>query len=472
LDAKLRQSELFEDIVQTLKNNADSESQNRAINALDQRSKLLSKTDLAYWRRRLRKQPNSPNWFVEISARGVRRKLSLETPNKENAAVRARDIYQIARAAGWDAVQAKYRPKAAEAKSNLNVGQFIALAESVANVERVTLRGYVAALRRIVSDSFNLDLGKKKFDPHGGGHQEWIESVGAVKLASLTPQKIQQWKRSFLSDAPPDPISQRSAKTSVNTYLRQARSLFSRMVVKHLGGVSLPDPLPFSGVEFEPRQSLKYRATFDIQALISKAKNELATKNPEAFKVFLLAVMVGLRRKEIDLLEWDSFLWDAGVVRVQATQHFDAKTEDSLGDVAVDVELLEVFRGYRARATSPFVIESMGQPKPGISYWHYRCQEVFERLIHWMRQNGVKGNKPLHTLRKEFGSQVCALHGVHAASRQLRHADIAITNMFYTDTRKRALTGLGHLLKTDDKATSINDVEPNPSAKPRISFSG
>jgi integrase len=173
--------------------------------------------------------------------------------------------------------------------------------------------------------------------------------------------------------------------------------------------------------------------------------------------------MVGLRRKEIDLLEWESFLWGAGVVRVQVTQHFDAKTEDSLGDVAVDSELLELFRGYHARATGAFVIESLTQPKSGVSYSHYRCQEVFDRLIGWLRQNGVKGNKPLHTLRKEFGSQVCAAHGVHAASRQLRHADIAITNMFYTDARKRALTGLGHLLKSDDKVVLLPQEQGGPS---------
>jgi len=80
-------------------------------------------------------------------------------------------------------------------------------------------------------------------------------------------------------------------------------------------------------------------------------------------------------------------------------QHFDAKTEDSLGDVSVDGELLELFRGYRARATSAFVIESLAQPKSGISCSHYRCQEVFDRLIAWLRHNDVKGNKPLHTLR-------------------------------------------------------------------------
>jgi integrase len=337
----------------------------------------------------------------------------------------------------------------------LTVGQFTALAEGVAGVQKLTLRGYTAALRRIVSDSFGLDPGNKKFDPYAGGHQEWVERVDAVRLASLTPQKVQVWKRAFLNKAGQDPVSQRSAKVSVNTFLRQARSLFSPKILKHLADVSLPDPLPFAGVEFEPRQSLKYLATFDVGALITKAKDELAPGDVEAFKTFLLAVMIGLRRKEIDLLEWDSFLWDFGVVRVQATRHFDAKTEDSLGDVAVDNELLELFRGYRACATSAFVIESLDQPKPGSSYSFYRCHEVFDRLITWLRQNGVNGNKPLHTLRKEFGSQICAAHGVHAASRQLRHADIAITNMFYTDARKRALTGLGHLLKSDDKVVPI-----------------
>jgi len=337
----------------------------------------------------------------------------------------------------------------------LSVGQFLALAETVASVQKVTWQGYVTAFRRIVSNSFNLDLGKKKFDPHGGGNQEWVQRVDAVKLANVSPQKIQQWKRTFLAEAAPDPVSQRSAKVSINSFLRQARSLFSRKILRHLGEVTLPDPLPFAGVEFEPRQSLMYRSSFDVQTLIATARDELASSDPEVFKVFLLAVMVGLRRKEIDLLEWDSFLWDSGSVRVQATQHFEGKSEDSLGDVYVDNELLEIFRGYRARAMGPFVIESDGQPHPGERHLRYRCKAIFVRMTKWLRQHGVKGNKPLHTLRKEFGSQICASHGIHAASRQLRHADIAITNMFYTDARKRALTGLGHLLKSNDKVVPL-----------------
>jgi hypothetical protein len=49
--------------------------------------------------------------------------------------------------------------------------------------------------------------------------------------------------------------------------------------------------------------------------------------------------------------------------------------------VAVEDELLELFRGYRARATSPFVIESDDQPRAGVDYWHYRCQDARACLI-------------------------------------------------------------------------------------------
>ena len=64
----------------------------------------------------------------------------------------------------------------------------------------------------------------------------------------------------------------------------------------------------------------------------------------------------------------------------------------------------------------------------------------------WLRKHGVPGLRPLHTLRKEFGSQICDRHGIYAASRALRHADVSITSMHYLDKRSRATTGLGGLL--------------------------
>ena len=175
------------------------------------------------------------------------------------------------------------------------------------------------------------------------------------KLGSITPAKVQEWKRSFLSLAGSNAISLRRARVSVNSLIRQAKCLFSPKITRHLE-LELPDPPAFHGIEFEPRPSLKYRSRFDVRKVIQTAIKELSETQPELFKIFLLAVMVGLRRKEIDLLEWESFLWDADVIRIEETKYFHPKSQDSVGDVPVDAEVMEIFRGYRARSKGPFVI--------------------------------------------------------------------------------------------------------------------
>jgi hypothetical protein len=45
----------------------------------------------------------------------------------------------------------------------------------------------------------------------------------------------------------------RRTRVSVNSLMRQAKCLFSPKITKHLQ-IQLPTPLPFSGIEFEPRQ--------------------------------------------------------------------------------------------------------------------------------------------------------------------------------------------------------------------------
>jgi integrase len=159
-----------------------------------------------------------------------------------------------------------------------------------------------------------------------------------------------------------------------------------------------------------------------------------------------------------------SFRWDQGTIRIEATQYFHPKSEDSLGDVEVDPELLGIFRGFHGRATGDFVIESETAPRLDVTYAHYRCQRLFEGLTEWLRAHDVTGNKPLHTLRKEFGSQVCAKHGIYAASTALRHADIAITSQHYLDRRKRSTVGLGNLLKASPDVLPITGERLDTSA--------
>jgi integrase len=424
--------------------NSDQTSENILASKVRKKRETRSKDDLAYWRNKVRRVLGSPFWYVELQRSGVRKKISLSTSNRAAAAYRAREIWQYVRAHGWQDYMAKHKPET-QPVINPSVGAYISAVESTADLQAKTLRAYVVALRKITADIAGLSDYPNKFS--GEGRDEWLRKVHNVKLSTLTPETIQAWKRSFLAHAGQDPVSQRSARTSVNSLLRCAKALFSSQITRHLS-MQLPDPLPFASVQFEPRQSAKYRSTFDIQVLIESATTELATSDVEAYKIFLLATMVGLRRREIDLLEWSSFRWNDSAIRVEPTQYFSTKSEDSIGDVAVDAELLELFRGYRARASGRFVIESDEPPKPEVTYNYYRAERVFARLIAWLRAHGVDALKPLHALRKEFGSVICASYGIHAASRALRHTAVAVTDQYYTDNRKRTSIGLGHLLES------------------------
>jgi hypothetical protein len=66
------------------------------------------------------------------------------------------------------------------------------------------------------------------------------------------------------------------------------------------------------------------------------------------------------------------------MIRIEATKWFHPKSEDSLGDVEVDGEVMELFRGYRAKVTGTFVVESKVTPRPEATFEHYRCESHFE----------------------------------------------------------------------------------------------
>lgn len=216
-----------------------------------------------------------------------------------------------------------------------------------------------------------------------------------------------------MGSASDDPVRQRSARISANSFLRRAKSLFASSVTKHLDKVSFPNPLPFDGVEFYKRASMRYQGSFDVLDLIEAAKKELAQPAPEQFKVFLLAVMAGLRRREIDTLEWNAFRWERGTIRIEPTKWFHPKSEDSIGDVEIDPELTEVFREYHAKAKGCFVIESKVKPRLDVKWEHYRCTSIFENLIEWLQSKAL--SRPCAYPRHELRRSRARLEAVRAS---------------------------------------------------------
>lgn len=409
------------------------------------------RSDIRHWLGRIHKPTKGTgkahNWAAFFTADGERHCLSLGTPNKQAAAARAKELFEFLAANGWKKTWELYRRPMAEKKADATIGEYLEAVREKCHFDNVrTLRGYETCLRRIASDISKIDDKGGRYDYVGGARDAWLSRVHAIKLSRLTPDKVQDWQVAYLRAAAPDPLSQRRVKVSCSTTIRQAKSLFSKTILDAISGVvEIPDPLPFSGLKKIERQSFKYTSQIDLQTLFEAAHAELSEAKPELFKVFLLGVTAGLRRKEIDLLPWTAFNWSSSTIEIKPAQHFAAKSEDSYGAIQMEPGIMALFRKYRSRATAEFVIEST-RPAKAVRWNRYRCEPVFDALTQWLRSQGLSGNKPLHTLRKEFGSAVCNAHGVYAASRALRHGDVAVTAQFYVESRSRVTAGMSHLL--------------------------
>jgi integrase len=410
-------------------------------------SRGVGKNDSRYWRSRIYRPINargeaSPHYSMRLQMRGQRMAISLRTGNAEAAARGAASVYTDFLTLGIQGALAKYRPQKT-ADSIATVGEWIEAARSVATVNPATFALYAAALRKIVGDIIRVKRNRKRFGPKGGGAQAYRRAIDASPLALLSPAAIQKWRMEYVKRAK-TPAEQRSRMTSCNSTLRQARSLFGRKIAKF---VPLPEPPPFQHVEFFPKQSAKYFSRIDAKALLMKAQRELAENDSPAFLVVLIALAAGLRKGELDTLSWHQIDFERGLIRVENTDTTSLKSADSRGEVPLDASVVELLRGFRARATGAFVIEG-GDNLSGPRAWgrHYRAQSVFDRVTAWLRKHGVTARKPLHELRKELGALITAEHGIYAASRVLRHADLATTAAHYTDLKTRPTIPVGEWL--------------------------
>ncbi|MEM7013036.1 MAG: hypothetical protein AAF585_16305, partial [Verrucomicrobiota bacterium] len=325
-------------------------------------------------------------YCIKLQFRGTRKTLSTGESSKRSAGKLALEIYQSLRACGWAETLKKYRGEM-EHRSDLTVGQFLEIVRKRSTLKPKTYAGYAARFRQIVACLEGIQAAKtQKSDYVNGGASEWRERVGAVKLGKLTPERINKWRVTYLAAAGPDPRKQTSSRHSFNTIIRNAKALFAPRILELLQDVDLPSPLPFEGVRFEKEGSKRYRSEIDPQKLLIDAKTQLAAAEAEseivlykdkslphdseyavqraedqanskreAFKVLLLALCVGLRRDEIDKLQWSQFHWQMECLRIEETDCFSPKA-DSAGDVPVDSEVLQFFQTQSNAATSRFVI--------------------------------------------------------------------------------------------------------------------
>jgi integrase len=399
---------------------------------------------------------------VRIQHLGRRDEFRFDTTNRAAAAVQALEVFRFLKANGWDATLAKFKPDC-ETKLHTTIGDYLNAVKGLNCLRLRTFLNYQNALRTIASEVFNVkpDKGTSKFDyrSHGesSGHARWIAKIDNHRLEELTLEKITTWKRQRVARAGNSPAAIASARRTVNSYIRCARSLFAPAIVKEIKELAFPAVLPFAGVELEESGSSRYVSKINAHELIAAARAELKPANMkpcdlEAYKAFLLGLFAGLRKAEIDLLEWRMLDFTNNLIRLEQTEWLHLKTSDSAAEITIDAEVLAELRAYEpAPAAVPapwsqFVLVSARAPRAETKRPLYRCEDTFDRLNAWLRGKGIMANKPLHELRKELGALIVTEHGIYAASRFLRHSDITTTARHYAEHKSRISVGLGKLL--------------------------
>ena len=103
--------------------------------------RFYPKTHANYWKSRLEHRTYSRDgktfevaeWSVRIHFKGIRKSFDLETANKEEAAVKARDIYLSLVAKGWSATINELAPQPVPLAEidgdSVTVGEFLAEAQ-------------------------------------------------------------------------------------------------------------------------------------------------------------------------------------------------------------------------------------------------------------------------------------------------------------------------------------------------------
>jgi integrase len=407
----------------------------------------FSKNDKRYWTKKVNfHTANCRTYSVSIQHAHERRRIGLRTSDREHAGDLALKFYQRLKANGWNETLRWWKGDLHDApKSDVTVGEYIDAVIERSIFRPKTLTSYLAAFRQIVGEIAE-ESNREKRD--------------RIKLRAITPEKIEAWRVEFIRKRSTNPLKEKSARVSVSSLLLRAKQLFSSdMIARVKNDVELPVVLPFAGIKVESAPMPRYRATFNVVEILEAAQRELAGDRPEEFKILLLAALAGLRRNEVDTLPWNAFRFDENVIRIETTEHYRPKSSNSEGDVIVDTELMEVFRGYYARRKSDFVIESEFEPVAHDEpYGTYRCRQHMRALLDWLRGKGVASRSPLHALRKEFGSQIFAQHGLLAASEQLRHANIQTSARHYIENRRRSTPGLGRLLKSERTIVPIRET--------------
>ena len=423
-----------------------------------------SKNTAAYWQQKVFREEKhvpqddsrekSPSWvsahfYVRMQVGTERRKIRLKSTTAEEAGKESAKLYREISANGWPTKKARKKTVTStetieSEKREGSVGQWITAATLHAKVRENTAKKYAESLRTIVGDIIELSKSRKK---------ECRAKIDNFLLDDLTSDKIRAWilKR---TDSTGRNISQvRRSNTTARTLIVNARSLFTSAIQESMGISIEKQRNPFRSLKLPRKTVLSYTSKFDARLLLSKATDELSKDHNgidtesryEQWKILYLALVAGLRYREIDNLRVQDISPSIRKISIRSHGDYEPKTEASEADVTVSKGAAKILEQMLNKTKGKWVVAD-GKSKKAAAY---RTGAHHEKLLDWLRnyeERGIKPladiHKPLHELRKEAGTLVNSQHGLYEAKDFLRHSDIATTAAYYVGSKGEITTGL------------------------------
>lgn len=277
------------------------------------------------------------------------------------------------------------------------------------------------------------------------------------RLKKLDRAKIDAFVRNYQEQALADGRQPESVKTSINSWLRNAAAMFSKLALEGYARIGLSLENPFKGAKlrrvkikgYSPLQKEVLDKIWKQASLLRDGNPEAAEPKPrgrwddhdfrkpqpEAYLLLLLELGLGLRRHEADKAQWD---WlradDQGRIylEVRQTPFFMPKGKERRV-IPVDKPLYDALLAQKkddvfiVPGHAPRVYPAGKEPK-NLSY---RCGMHHRALAAWLRSHGINDAKPCHLLRKEFGSYVANAFGLFHAQKFLGHSSPSVTSSYY-----------------------------------------
>ncbi|MCR6654684.1 MAG: hypothetical protein NVV63_02485 [Opitutus sp.] len=372
----------------------------------------------------------SYDWYMRVQHRGCRKWVSLhENPktaermaNELAAALRSKEsntrtLGEILAAMEQSGERFSPKPRAVQNVSTLGeLRDAVDLGGANLGVNLVTAREYVRSTFTIVW----CVLGKRK------KQIQWKSQIPELPVSVLTASLLYDFKSERL---PPglqnhtEPA--RRAKATANRHLRNTQALFrdERMQFLRAAGLRLPAMEEYRAVSTFTSAVQRYELPEGetILRVAKKIVSELPQENRKLYVAAVLALHAGLRRQEIASARWSWVVQESDGLKLHVKAEEDFAPKFGTNRKVKITGWLAAQLGHRDSAKGVTILG--GSLADNLA--------TTERLVLWLKGAGVTAKKPIHELRKWFGSFFATEYGITVAQRQLGHSTPMITNSHY-----------------------------------------